>query len=124
MSLTCRTCGHDRDLVLGSISALSPPSTVMVEVGYSCRACRRHYLHHAYVAAVAAVLNRESTSNDVLTFAGHYIHCGQPMQKTGSETRRFNTPSFTDRAAENALDVYLTTQVLHCPCGFQMELPE
>jgi hypothetical protein len=25
---------------------------------------------------------------------------------------------------ENALDVYLTTQVLHCPCGFQMEVPE
>jgi hypothetical protein len=61
---------------------------------------------------------------DVLTFGGHYIHCGQPMQKTGSDIRRLSAPRFTDRTMDDALDVYLTTQVLHCPCGFQMELPE
>jgi hypothetical protein len=46
------------------------------------------------------------------------------MQKTGSELRRLSAPAFTDRPFEDALDVYLTTQVLHCPCGFQMEVPE
>lgn len=96
----------------------------MVEVGYACRACRRDYLHPASVAAVAAVLNRESNPDGVLTFAGSYIHCGQPMQKTGSELRRLTAPRFTDRTTEDDLDIYLTTQVLHCPCGFQIELPE
>lgn len=96
----------------------------MVEVGYSCRACRRNYLHLAGVADVAAVLNRETHPEGVLTFAGSYIHCGQPMQKTGSEIRRLTAPSFTDRRTEDDLGVYLTTQVLNCPCGFQIELPE
>ncbi|MBT2566966.1 hypothetical protein J7I84_10765 [Arthrobacter sp. ISL-85] len=122
--MTCRACGHDRDLELHSIAALSPPSTVMVEVGYACRACRRTYLHPADVAAVAEILNRESHADDVVTFAGSYFHCGQLMQKTGSELRRLSAPIFTDRTTEDDLDVYLTTQVLHCPCGFQIELPE
>jgi hypothetical protein len=60
----------------------------------------------------------------VLVFGGQFMHCGQAMQKTGSELRRLSVPAFTDRPLEDALDVYLTTQVLHCPCGFQMELPE
>ena len=96
----------------------------MVEVAYSCRACRKHYLHPADVATVAFVLKRIDDPNDVLTFAGRYIHCGQPMQKSGSEIRRLSAPSFTDRTMEDALDVYLATQVLHCRCGFQVELPE
>jgi hypothetical protein len=60
----------------------------------------------------------------VLAVGGYYMHCGQPMQKTGSELRRLSAPAFTDHALDDALDVYLTTKVLHCPCGFQMELPE
>jgi hypothetical protein len=60
----------------------------------------------------------------VLASGGQFMHCGQAMQKTGSELRRLSVPAFTDRPLEDALDVYLTTQVLHCPCGFQMELPE
>jgi hypothetical protein len=60
----------------------------------------------------------------VLAFNGQYVHCGEPMQKTGSELRRLSAPAFTDRPFEDALDVYLTTQELHCSCGFQMEVPE
>ena len=122
--LTCSNCASDRSIALQSIEALSPPSAVSVEVGYSCRACGRRYLHPADVAAVAAVLSRGSSPTGILSFAGHYIHCGQPMQKTGSELRRLSAPAFTDGLSEDALDVYLTTKVLHCRCGFQMELPE
>jgi hypothetical protein len=60
----------------------------------------------------------------VLASGRHYIHCGEPMRKTGSELRRLRAPAFTDGPLEDALDVYLTTQVLHCQCGFQMEVPE
>jgi hypothetical protein len=122
--LWCTGCGTDLHLALHSIAALDPPAGAFVEVGYSCGTCRRHYLHRADVAAVAAALSRLASSEDVLAFGGQYVHCGRPMQKTGSELRRLTAPAFTDRAIEDALDVYLTTQVLHCPCGFQMEVPE
>jgi hypothetical protein len=122
--LTCTKCSSDRDLALHSIAALTPPASGSVEVSYSCRTCRNHYLHQAGVVAVAAVLNRVRSLEDVLALGGHYIHCGQPMQKTGSELRRLYAPATTDQDLVDALDVYLTTQVLHCPCGFQMEVPE
>jgi hypothetical protein len=122
--LRCTKCGSDRQLALHSIVALTPPANGSVEVGYSCRTCRSQYLHRASVVAVAALLNRVRSPEDVLAFGGHYIHCGQPMQKTGSELRRLHAPATTGQDLVDALDVYLTTQVLHCPCGFQMELPE
>ena len=122
--LMCSRCGSDRHLALNSITALTPPANGSVEVGYSCRRCRSHYLHQAAVVAVAAQLNRVRSPEDVLALGGHYIHCGQPMQKTGSELRRLNAPATTDQDLVDALDVYLTTQVLHCPCGFQMEVPD
>jgi hypothetical protein len=122
--LLCTGCGADGNLALQSIAALAPPSDGLVEVGYSCRTCGLHYSHRADVTAVAAVLNRVRSFEDVLAFGEQYVHCGRPMQKTGSELRRLSAPAYTDQATENALDVYLTTQVLHCPCGFQMEVPE
>jgi len=96
----------------------------MVYVGYSCTVCGRRYRQVADVITVAAVLNKTSSPEGVFSIGGRYIHCGQPMQKTGSEIRRLSAASFTDHTIEKALDVYLTTQVLACPCGFQMELPE
>lgn len=61
---------------------------------------------------------------DILVFDGHYMHCGQPMQKLGSGVRQLSTPVFTDRPFEDEFEVYLTTRVLHCFCGFQIEVPE
>jgi hypothetical protein len=69
-------------------------------------------------------IHRTGSIRNVLAFGGHYIHCGQPMQKAGSELRRLSAPVFTDGGLEDGLDVYMTTRVLRCPCGFQMELPE
>jgi hypothetical protein len=60
----------------------------------------------------------------VLIFGGHYMHCGQPMEKAGSELRRFSAPLSTESAEADPLDVYLATRVLRCSCGFQIELPE
>ncbi len=122
--LLCTGCGTDFHLELHSIVALAPAGGEFVEVDYSCQVCRRRYLHRADVAAVALALNHLPSSEDVLAFGGQYVHCGRPMQKTGSELRRLSAPAFTDQAVADALDVYLTTKVLHCPCGFQMEVPE
>ncbi len=124
LPLMCSQCGTDRNLALHSIETLNPPLEDLVKVGYSCSACGMHYLHRADVATVASVLNRDGSLTNVLAFGGHYIHCGQPMEKTGSELRRLSAPVSTDKDQEETFDVYMSTRVLHCRCGFQVELPE
>lgn len=124
LPLLCTRCGIDGHISIKSIEALQPASESLVEVSYSCSACGRFYIHPADVAQVAVVLNNSESSQDVLIFGGHYIHCGRPMQKVGSGVRRLHAALNTDRPENPGLDVYLATRVLHCPCGFQMELPE
>lgn len=122
--LVCANCGSDRALRLHSITALNPPSDVLVEVGYACRACDIHYLQQADVLAVAAVLSRSPWRGDVLAFDGHYIHCGQPMQTLGSQISRLSAAAYTDPDPEDPFDISMETQVLRCACGFQIEVPE
>jgi len=62
-------------------------------------------------------------SADVLSFDGHYIHCGQPMARFGADTY-FMHGILDDRQLPEALGVYLATRVLRCGCGFQMEIPD
>ena len=73
---------------------------------------------------MSLVLARPEQARDVLIFGSHYMHCGQPMKKAGSELRRLSAPLSTEDQTEDALGVYLSTRVLRCDCGFQMELPE
>ncbi|MDQ0823290.1 hypothetical protein QFZ79_001032 [Arthrobacter sp. V4I6] len=123
--LQCTDCGTDRHLSIRSIESLRPYSETLVAVSYTCTACGQFLAHAADVAHVAVILNRRGRRTpDVLVFGGHYIHCGRPMQKAGSEMHRFYSPIATDQASEDVLAVYLSTRVLRCSCGFQMELPE
>ena len=120
----CSRCGTDYHLTVRSVTDIRdcPPDVVMV--AYTCSRCRLFSEHPAQVADLSAVLGRRKQSGDVLIFGGHYMHCGQPMAKAGSELRRLSAPLSTEGAAEDNLDVYLATRVLRCVCGFQMELPE
>ena len=65
-----------------------------------------------------------SNQCNVLVFAGHYMHCGEPMEKGGTELRHLQGPRSTENVQYWALDVYLSTCVLRCICGFQIEVPE
>jgi hypothetical protein len=123
-ALVCANCGTDRTLRLHSISALNPPSDVLVEVGYVCRACNLQYYQQADVVAVAALLQQTPYRGDVLAFAGDYIHCGQPMQPLGSHNGWLSAAAYTDRDQEDPVNVSMETQILRCACGFQIEVPE
>jgi hypothetical protein len=127
LPLQCTDCGTDHHLSIRSIESLRPYSEILVAVSYICTACGQFLAHAADVAQVAVILNRRGRTPDVLVFGGHYIHCGQPMQKAGSGLQRLHSPITTDQATEDeddALAVYLSTRVLRCSCGFQIELPE
>ena len=120
----CGHCGTDRHLTIRSVTGLqhSPPEIVLV--AYTCSRCGLLSEHPAQAADLSMVLARADQTGDVLIFGGHYIHCGQPMRKAGSELRRLSAPLSTGSTDGDTLDVYLATRVLRCDCGFQMELPE
>jgi DNA-directed RNA polymerase subunit RPC12/RpoP len=122
--LRCRACRNDTHLVIRVIESHQGPADALVDVSYTCTACGRHHAHVADVTDVAFILNRPGNVSDVLVFGGHYIHCGRPMERAGHELRRLHAPVGTSRPDGEALDVYLSTRVIRCACGFQMELPE
>jgi hypothetical protein len=124
LPVMCNRCGTDYHLIIRSVTDIRdcPPDVVMV--AYTCSQCRLFSEHPAQVADLSAVLGRRKQPGDVLIFGGHYMHCGQPMAKAGSEVRRLSAPVSTEGGGDDTLDVYLSTRVLRCSCGFQMELPE
>jgi hypothetical protein len=123
--LQCTDCGSDRHLSISSIESLRPAAETLVAVSYTCTACGQFHSHAADVAQVAVILNNsKARTPDVLVFGGHYIHCGRPMQKAGAGLQRIHLPVTTDQPADDSLAVYLSTRVLRCACGFQIELPE
>jgi hypothetical protein len=124
LPVICAQCGTDRHLTIRSVTDLPGRRNDVVLVSYTCDRCGLFSEHSANVADLSGVLGRPDQSGDVLIFGGHYMHCGQPMEKAGSELRRLSAPLSTEGSAEDTLDVYLATRVLRCTCGFQMELPE
>jgi hypothetical protein len=119
----CERCGTDRHLDIRAVT--DPPGQYagVVLVSYICSRCRTFSEHPAQVTDLSMVLARQAPRTDVLIFGWHYLHCGRPMKKTGSELRRLSAPGRlgTDRTL---LGVYLPTRVLACRCGFRLELPE
>lgn len=124
LPLHCGRCYSDYHLVIGAIDDLDAPSPTLVEVSYICTKCMLAYRHPADVADIARLLNRLGETPDVLVFGGHYVHCGQPMKRIGSELRSINVRASTDQTLGDSLGVYLATRVLRCDCGFQVELPD
>jgi hypothetical protein len=123
--LQCTDCGSDSHLSISSIESLVPASESLVTVSYTCTVCGQFHSHAADVSQVAVVLNNcQGRTADVLVFGGHYVHCGRPMEKAGSGLQRIRFPVSTDEPTDGTLAVYLSTRVLRCPCGFQIELPE
>ncbi|WP_104137805.1 hypothetical protein [Arthrobacter sp. ZGTC131] len=96
----------------------------VVLVSYTCHRCGTFSEHRAQVADLSMILARPEQARDVLIFGSHYMHCGEPMAKAGSELRKLSVPLSTEGAAKDSLGVYLSTRVLKCDCGFQIELPE
>lgn len=120
----CGKCGTDRHLIIRSVTNLPGLGADVVVVAYTCRRCGNFNEHPAQVADLSMVLARPEQTGEVLIFGDDYMHCGQPMQKAGSELRRLSVPLSTEDGAEEAMGVYFSTRVLQCVCGFQMELPE
>ncbi|HEY8752625.1 MAG TPA: hypothetical protein VIM40_03115 [Arthrobacter sp.] len=119
--LRCGSCRRDVHQI---IEPPGPADTDVVEVSCTCIECGSFYAGAAAVPPVARILNRSATVPGVLQFGGEYIHCGDPMKTQGADVRSIYAPMHTDRPSAGLLEVYLRTKVLHCGCGFQMEIPQ
>lgn len=122
--LWCIRCESNEHLVIDSIDAPRPPSAGFVEVTYTCVECDAFYAHTASVAGVAESMNRPDQLSGVLRFGSSYLHCGEPMTTAASRQRSVQSTHLTERSSEELLEMYLRTKVLHCRCGFQMEIPD
>jgi hypothetical protein len=123
LPMMCEHCGTDRHLVVRAVTALPGHPADVVLASYACGRCRLFSEHPARLADLSMVLDRHQTG-DLLMFGWHYLHCGEPMKKTGSELRRLSASVGSDSAAGDTRDVYLSTRVLTCRCGFRLEVPE
>jgi hypothetical protein len=122
--LSCLYCGSDSHLFISSVLPLWPVFDGAVEVSYSCTACALSYHHLAKATDFAGVLKLNPESRDLLIFSGHYLHCSQSMQKTGSGIVRFDSPIGSDEEPGETIEVRLEVRLLECPCGFRLVLPE
>ncbi len=123
-ALSCGRCGSNDRLKLETIESIEPHAgELAVWVSYTCQACEASYAHSAPFRDVAAVLNRSGNASGLLQFGGQYFHCGGPMAFAESSARSVYAPMTTEDVDDGLLDVYLKTRVIHCRCGFRMELP-
>jgi hypothetical protein len=122
--LSCLYCGSDSHLFITCILPLWPVFEGTVQVSYSCTACNLTYRHVAKATEFAGVLNLNPGSSDLLYYSGHYIHCGQSMQKTASGIVRFDSPIGSDEEPGETIEVRLEVRLVECPCGFRLVLPE
>jgi hypothetical protein len=92
---------------------------------------RLPYPSHSTGPQITTVPHRHGPqrASEVLQLEGKYIHCGEPMWAAEYGLRDRYAPMTTERispeqTSKGVLEVYLCTRVLHCLCGFQMEMPD
>lgn len=122
--LRCGSCRRDVHQIIDTIEPPDPADTDVVEGSYTCIECDSFYASAATVPPVARILNGSATVPGFLQLGGEYIHCGDPMKTQSTDLRSIYAPMHTDRPSAALLEVYLRTKVLHCGCGFQMEIPQ
>jgi hypothetical protein len=55
--------------------------------------------------------------------SGMYSHCGEPMTLGREPGSGIHGSIGTESPEQDVLDVYLRTRVVHCQCGYQIEIP-
>ncbi|MEV7605104.1 hypothetical protein AB0N65_06660 [Paenarthrobacter sp. NPDC089322] len=123
--MLCETCQSDSYLVVHGIE--STPfhgGELLVEVTYTCTACDTLQSRLAPFRSVAARVNTTYPLGALLSFGDTYLHHGKPMAEVPVEVRRsIRERGLPGEPGNELLDVRLTTKMIRCECGFQLELP-
>lgn len=71
--------------------------------------------------------NADNDDADLLEFAPEqeaYVHCGEPMSLGAPREKTITASMPIIDESITLFEVYLQTRVMHCRCGFQMEVPD
>ena len=123
--MMCPNCQADSHLKLHSIDSCPTPGVEpLVEVTYSCTACHTLQSHATPFRTVADKVNANKCMGALLAFGDTYLHHGMPMAEVPIEVRRsIRVDASSGAPYSELLDVRITTKMIRCECGFQLELP-
>ncbi|MEQ4566737.1 hypothetical protein [Paenarthrobacter sp. CAP02] len=120
----CTVCETDSYVFVETVVESAPNQSQLVDVSYTCSECDTFYAHTVRLDALVPEIQREFLSTSAAGLWFSCTHCGEPMTLGRPTERVIEAPRTTDGpGTPNLLEVYLQTQVLHCRCGFQMEVP-
>lgn len=117
----CDTCGTDEFLIIETIRVPAAGPSGKMDVSYTCTGCDGFYAHPVQQNSLDPEITARMLPGPSHEPPGYYTHCGEPMTLGTPGTHRLASER-TD-TEHRLLEAYLQTQVLHCHCGFQMELP-
>lgn len=119
----CSRCGTDEFLLIESVDESFTEPGQLLAVSYTCLECDNFYAHDVPIGSLNPGVVYEYSGRPPIDAEGQYVHCGEPMTR-GSTVRHTVASAFVGNVGEkHRLEVYLRTRVLHCRCGFQMEIP-
>ncbi len=118
----CGTCDSDEFLIFETAAFPAGGPAGELDVSYTCTECEGYYAHQVPAGALdpkvlAGILPVPGDEQP-----GIYTHCGEPMT-LGRPAGRSVASEAAKNTGRRLLEVYPRTRVLHCRCGFQMELP-
>ncbi|MFF1829071.1 hypothetical protein [Paenarthrobacter sp. NPDC058040] len=120
----CTVCDTDSYIFVETVVEAEPNQSEIVEVSYTCSECDTFYAHAVRLAELVPEIQTEFLSTSAAGLWFSCTHCGEPMTLGRAAERFIEAPRTTDDPeTPSLLEVYLQTQVLHCRCGFQMEVP-
>ncbi|NHW46531.1 hypothetical protein HAV21_06440 [Paenarthrobacter sp. MSM-2-10-13] len=120
----CTVCNTDSYVFVETVVEATPNQSEIVEVSYTCSECDTFYAHAVRLDALVPAIQSEFLSTSAAGLWFSCTHCGDPMTLGRPAERVIEAPRTTDDPeSPSLLEVYLQTQVLHCRCGFQMEVP-
>ncbi|WP_017197113.1 hypothetical protein [Arthrobacter sp. M2012083] len=120
----CTVCNTDSYIFVETVVEATPNQSEIVEVSYTCSECDTFYAHAVRLDALVPAIQSEFLSTSAAGLWFSCTHCGDPMTLGRPTERVIEAPRTTeDPGSPSLLEVYLQTQVLHCRCGFQMEVP-
>jgi hypothetical protein len=120
----CTACATDSYIFVETVVESEPHQSEVVDVSYTCSECDTFYAHPVRLATLVPAIQQEFLSTAAAGLWFSCTHCGDPMTLGRPAEHVIEAPRSTDDPeGPNLLEVYLQTQVLHCRCGFQMEVP-
>jgi hypothetical protein len=118
----CATCDTDIHLAVQS-PAVSDWRTGILAVVLHCFKRRQSRVFDTTAEHITTIPPRSAKLEDLSHRSGGHLHCGELMNLPGLRAETIFRTFLSQLGAMDTLAAFLTTKVMRCRCGFQVELP-